>query len=88
MRIDVIDDVYWADQIMTLALHAERVGMQERGTFCAPAFRAIERAGCWITLTCIVLVTLTLVTPSNGTVDRWTNGHDADLDSVLVMVMY
>ena len=80
MGIDVIDDVRRAYQIMSLALHAQRMLVQECGAFGAPALRAIERAGFWIASPRIVLVTLTLVAPPNGTMDWWTYGHDADLD--------
>lgn len=79
MRIDMIDDARGSDQIVTLAFHAQWMLVQEGGAFGAPAFRAIERTGFWITSPRIILVALTLLAPSNGTVDRWTNGHDADL---------
>lgn len=79
MRIDVIDDARRADQIVTLALHAKRVLVQESGTFGAPTLRAVERTSFWIASPCIVLVALTLLAPSNRTVDWWTNGHDAGL---------
>src|SRR5690606_5021064 len=62
------------------ALHAKRMLVQESGTFGAPTLRAVERTSFWIASPCIVLVALTLLTPSNRTVDRWTNGHDADLN--------
>ena len=79
MRIDVIDDGRRADQIMTLAFHAKRMLVQKGGTFSSPALRAVECACNWIAPSRIILVALTLVAPSDGTVDRWTNGHGADL---------
>ena len=80
MRIDVIDDARWADEIMALAFYAKRMLVQECCAFGAPALRAVECACHWIASPCIVLVALTLVAPSDGTVDWWTYGHGADLD--------
>src|SRR5690606_17382350 len=80
VRINVVDDRCRTDHVMTTALAAERMRAQECGAFGAPALRAVERAGFWIASPCIVLVALTLLAPPNGTVDRWTNGHDADLN--------
>ena len=80
MRIDVIDDARRADQVMTLAFHAKRVVVKEGGTFCAPAFRAVERPSYRITPLGIVLVALTLLAPANRTMDRWADGQGADLD--------
>lgn len=76
----MINNACRTNQIMALAFHAQRMLVQKGGAFSAPAFRAIERAGFWIALTLIIPVTLTLVAPPNRTVDRWTNGHDADLN--------
>jgi len=76
----VIDDARRADQIMTFAFHAKRVVVQERGTFCAPPLRAVERAGLWIAPPRIVLVALTLLAPANRAMDRRTNGQGKDLD--------
>jgi hypothetical protein len=58
---------------MFVALAAQRMLVQKRGAPRAPAIRAVER-------TDAVLAALTLVTPTNRAVDRWTNGHDGDLD--------
>jgi hypothetical protein len=79
-RIDVIDDAGRADHAMLVALAVQRMIVQERCTFRLPSLRPIERAGDRITPTGIV-VALTLVAPPNGTVDRWTDGHGADLNN-------
>lgn len=80
MRIDVVDDARGADQIMTLAFHAERMLVQKRGALRAPALRAVERPRYRITLALVVLVALALVAPASRAMDRRTNGHDGDLD--------
>ena len=80
MRIDVIDHTRGTDQIMALAFSAQRMIVQERGTFCAPPLRAVERTGDRITLAGVVLVTLTLFAPANRAMDRGADGHDGDLD--------
>ena len=80
MRIDVIDDARRADQIMTLALHAERVLVQEGNAFGTPTFRAIECAGNRVTRALVVTIAFTLFAPSNRAMDRWADGHCMDLD--------
>src|SRR5690606_15526949 len=79
VRMGVIVYAFRPGQLMSLAVHAQRMLVQEGGTFGARALRAIERAGFWTAFPRIVLVALTLLAPSNRTVDRWTNGHGGDL---------
>ncbi len=50
---------------MFVTLAAQRMLVQKRGAPRAPAIRAVER-------TDAVLAALTLVTPTNRAVDRWT----------------
>ena len=80
MRIYVINNACRTNQIMALAFHAQRMLVQKGGAFSAPAFRAVERTRHRIALAGIVLVTLPLFAPPNGTVDRRADRHGADLD--------
>lgn len=80
MRIDVVDDTRRADHAMLVTLGAQRMIVQEGGTFCLPSLRAVERAGDRITLALVVMVALTLLAPTNCAMDRWTDGQGNDLD--------
>src|SRR5690606_11709170 len=80
VRIDVVDDRCRTDHVMTTALDAERMRAQKCHPFGPPPLRAVKRADSRIPLAVMVPVALTLLTPSDRTVDGGSNGHGGDLD--------
>src|SRR5690606_34758561 len=66
--------------IMARAFHAQRMVGEERRPLGAPALRAIERSGHRIAPACVITIALALFAPANRAMDRWADGHDADLD--------
>lgn len=76
----MIDDAGRADQIMTFAFHAKRMIVQEGGALRPPPLRAVERTRHRIALAGVVLVALTLLTPTNREMDRWADGNGVGLD--------
>ena len=73
MRIDMIDDVRWADHAMSFAVDAQWMLAQKSQAFGLPAARAIKLPCNWIALAIIVLVTITLLAPSHRAMYWRTN---------------